>query len=181
MFAKYCSQLLFLAFAVVFFNVQLCAQKKWNVEIRPAVNFPCKVEGGLPKHVGFGLEGKTFFNISKVMGTYFGWGWNLYPANNRSDFSYEETGFTYGLQYMHPTHLSNPGYFIAAGGVYNHIEVESADNHTNVISRRRSGWQIESGITVSIFGKFLLRPGVRYRNIHAGGLQYFSLGTGFFF
>ena len=168
--------------AILLLNVEMLhAQKKWNAEIRPSVNFPCNVDDGLHKHVGFGIEGTARFNLSTTIGAYAGWGWNLFPANNNADFSYEETGFTFGLQYMYRVHDLKPAFFVAAGGVYNHIEVENDNDHSRSDGQHGLGWQTEAGVVFDIFGKFLLKPGLRYRNLQATGLRYFSLGTGFFF
>jgi hypothetical protein len=156
------------------------AQTGWNVEIRPSVNFPTEVSGAHGKNTGFGIEGKTWFGLTSNVGTYLGWGWNLFPAENRADFSYEETGFTLGMQYQH-LRESQPGYFVAAGGVYNHIETEKREDHYNSDSGHKFGWQIESGVLFRISPKLLVKPSLRYRNLQAAGLQYFSIGTGFFF
>ena len=70
---------------------------------------------------------------------------------------------------------------VAAGGVYNHIETEKREDHYNSDSGHKFGWQIESGVLFRISPKLLVKPGLRYRNLQAARLQYFSIGTGFFF
>jgi hypothetical protein len=156
------------------------AQNRWNVEIRPSVGYPFKVTSNLHKNVGFGIEGKTGFDFTPALGTYFGWGWNMFAADNRSDFSFEETGFTFGMQYKY-TGQAQPGYFVAAGAVYNHIEIENREHQSDDDMRHRLGWQLESGVLFRLSPKLLVKPGLRYRNLHAAGLQYFSIGTGFSF
>lgn len=151
------------------------AQSRWNIELRPDIDFPHQ------KNEGFGLEGKSLLRINRVFTTYFGWGWNLFPAEKRSAMSYEETGFTGGLQYIYPADGAGIQYFVAAGGVYSHLKSEIRDNEQANTSDNCFGWQTEAGVMIKLSDRLKIKPGLRYRNLHAVDLQYFSFGMGFLF
>ena len=79
---------------------------------------------------GLGFEGILHYSLMSSTGIYAGWGWNRFTsdlsfAGNNTDF--EETGYVFGLQYEHPINGSRSTYYLRAGGLYNHIEVENTN------------------------------------------------------
>ncbi len=71
------------------------------------------------------------------------------------DTDFEETGYTFGLQFIHPLGTSEKiSYLIRAGGIYNHIEVENSAGDITADSGHGLGWEIGAGVQV-YFGKQL--------------------------
>jgi hypothetical protein len=105
-----------------------------------------------------------------------------------SDASFEETGYTFGLQFIHPIGESNISYLARAGGTYNHIEIENNDGDITIDSRHGLGWQAEAGLVIPLSEKFSLLPSLRYRSLSRDidienvstpvQLNYFSVGVG---
>jgi len=105
-------------------------------------------------NTGKGIEGIVSFMPIKHFGVFAGWGWNLFK-DGRYDF--EDNGYMLGLQFKDNFNESKFSYYLRAGGVYNHIEVEDATTN-------------EAGAFHSDSGHGL--------GIHAsGGVQY-DLGKG---
>lgn len=103
---------------------------------------------------GKGIEGIVSFMPMKHFGLFAGWGWNLFKSGN---YDFEDNGYMFGLQFKDDFNTSKFSYYLRAGGLYNHIEVEDA--------------------TPGIVGGFTSDSG-HGLGIHAsGGVQY-SLGKG---
>jgi opacity protein-like surface antigen len=142
------------------------AQSKWSVEIRPSLNFPLTNVAGADINTGFGIEGTALYRVLPHTSVYAGWGWSLYPQENRNadEVSNEETGYTFGIQFLHPIAASNTKYFVKGGGIYNHLEVEEG-NHVTSNSGHKLGWQLETGLSFRISDLYSINPGVRYREL----------------
>ena len=78
---------------------------------------------------------------------------------------FEETGYTFGVEYLHPLGNSPLDFYIRGGGIYNHIEVESSDGDITADSDHGLGWQIEGGLAFDLGNRWMLKPGVRYRSL----------------
>jgi hypothetical protein len=170
------SAALFAAF-FAFVSIPLKAQKRWSVEVRPSLNFPVNT-GNRNINTGFGIEGKTFFAFMPRFSTYAGWGWNLFPAMKRTEFSYEETGYMLGLHFMHPVSGLKMRFYVEGAGIYSQVETENKEPGLHDDSDHGLGWQLESGFVFPVADKLLIKPGIRYRNVASGNLNYFSFGFG---
>ena len=161
------------------------------MEFRTGASFPMKDLGDADLTTGIGFEGVFSYRLMPHLSVYGGWSWTKFMAENSfagSDMDFEETGYTFGLKFVHPIGESRLSYLIAGGGTYNHIEVENAEGEMISDSGHGMGWQIEGGIVVPIGESVNLVPGVRYRSltrsIPNGGtdvpvqLSYISLGVG---
>jgi opacity protein-like surface antigen len=128
------------------------------------------------------------------LGAYAGWGWNQFKSEDSSfagsgDTDFEETGYTFGLQFIHPIGNSdNLSYLFRAGGIYNHIEVENDAGDITADSGHGLGWEIGAGVQVDLGSNWNLRPQVGYRSLSRDidigntstdvDLNYISLGVG---
>lgn len=185
---------LFLTTAVLtlflLFN-QSIAQDKWSLELRPGVDYATKDISDADLGLGLGAELTITYRIMPHLATYAGWSYNNFAVDQSfagADASFEETGYTFGLQFIHPIGGSDISYLIGAGGTYNHIEIENKDGDITIDSGHGLGWQAEVGIVIPLSDKFSLLPSVRYRSLSRDieienvstsvQLDYFSVGVG---
>ncbi|SMD41527.1 Outer membrane protein beta-barrel domain-containing protein [Aquiflexum balticum DSM 16537] len=184
---------IFIAIAMVSISHVSLAQDRWSFEVRPGVNFATTKLGEANLNTGFGAEGTFAYRFMPNLSVYAGWSWNKFGSDQKVDgtnLDFEETGYTYGLQYTHPLGDSNINLLVRAGGLANHIEVEKG---SDVISDSGHGfgWQIEGGLAIPLSDNWELVPSVRYRSLSrdieiesvttAVDLKYISLGLGIVF
>jgi hypothetical protein len=185
-------------FAVLFLTVLLSfctttveAQNNWGLTFRPSANFPIKDLGDAKLKPGLGLEGAIDYKFLQNFAIYAGWGWNKFSADQSfagSNIDFAETGYRYGLSILQPIGNTKLKYSIAAGGLYNHIEVENTNGEIISNSGHGIGWEVEAGILIPIVKQFSLIPTVRYhslsREIKINNiatsviLNYLSVGAG---
>ena len=166
---------------------------KLSFEIRPGVNFPTKDLGNISLKTGVGAEGTFSYRFMPHLGVYAGWSWNRFAADVSTEsmkMDFEETGYMYGLQFMHPILGSKLSYMIKGGGTYNHIETENSEGTIINDTGHGTGWQVGVGVAIPV-GRFNLVPEVRYRSLSRdikvnnavmpADLNYVSAGLGFSF
>lgn len=165
------------------------AQERWTAEFRPGVNFPTGNIAGIEVKTGFGFEATIAYEFIPHLEAYAGWGWNRFSGDSgfgASNLDVEETGYTFGFQFIHPIANSSLSYSLRGGVVYNHLEFEDQQGNTVVDSGHGFGWQVGGGIDWEIGNNFHLRPGIRYRaltrdlRLEIGNMEaklyYFSIG-----
>jgi opacity protein-like surface antigen len=141
--------------------------------------------------LGYGFEGTLAYRFLPHLAAYAGWGWNQFPTDNfipevKTDF--EETGYTFGLQFIHPFTDINLNYIIRAGGIYNHIEIENEDGDITLDSGHGFGWQVGAGLLFQLNENLNLIPTIRFRSLLTDAdlnsnnieldLNYLSVGVG---
>lgn len=185
---------LFVAFAILLltstFN-QTLAQDRWSLELRPGINYAVKDISDADLKLGFGGELTAAYRFLPHLSGYVGWSYNNFAVEQSfagPDASFEETGYTFGLQFIHPLGELNIDFLIRLGGTYNHIEIENNDGEIIIDSGNGLGWQAEAGIVIPISNKFELLPSVRYRSLSRDitienmstpvQLDYISIGLG---
>lgn len=164
---------------------------RFSLTIRPAGNFPTKELANTNLKTGFGFEGTVAYKFLPHLGAYAGWGWNHFAADNSfagTDMDFEETGYSLGLQFIHPVENSKLNYLIGAGAIYNHIEIENNQGDIVADSKHGWGWRAEAGIDVPVAKQLHLTPTIRYQTLSrdfaigetktAGDLNYVSVGVG---
>ena len=186
-----CLAPLLLSLTFLVFSNAAFAQNKWSIEVRPGVNFATKDLGNANLKTGFGFEGTINYRFIPHLSAYAGWGWNKFAADQsfagvKNDF--DETGYTFGLQFIHPSEKSKLSYLIEVGGIYNHIEIENNNGDIIADSGHGLGWQAGVGLIVPMGEHFNLIPAVRYRalsrDIEIDGsktkvdLNYITVGVG---
>lgn len=137
---------------------------------------------------GFGFEGLAHYRILNHWGLYAGWGWNRFGADDSfagPDVCFEETGYIFGLQFRHPVARGPFSYYVRAGYLYNHIEVENAEGSIINDSRHGPGWQLGAGVNLSLNANWELTTGFKYNSLqrtiqtYEVNHQYASLRLGF--
>ena len=185
-------QFTILVFLLVGITKTAVAQAPWTAEIRPGINFPTQDLDGTDLTIGFGFEAKISYRLMPHLSAYAGWGWNQFSIKEVNiddpNISVEETGYTFGIEMILP--FGNPpiSYFVNAGGVYNHIELENSMTRSVSDTDHGLGWQIGGGIAYEFIENWSLRPELRYRslsrdimleNINTNlKLQYIGFGMG---
>lgn len=177
-------------FFLIFCNLSM-AQNQWTAEFRPGLSFPTGEIAGSDVKTGFGFEITIAYNFSESLGAYAGWGWKEFRANDALgavNVDFEETGYTFGLQFIHPTRISSLSYLLRAGGIYNHVEAEDNSGNSIANTGHDFGWQLEGGMEIDLSGGFSLRPSMRYRSLPGefeigttttnADLNYISIGVG---
>jgi hypothetical protein len=158
-----------MAVALLGLGSQAYAQQRWGLEFRTNASIPVQKLGGSDLNTGYGFEGTLAYRFMSHLGLYAGWSWNRFGsgqtfAGNNMDF--EETGYTVGLQFIHPfSEQSKLKYLIRGGGIYNHIEVENPAGDIISDSGHGLGWQLEAGLAVPLGERWQLMPSVRYRSL----------------
>ncbi len=179
--------LVFMFFAVNKTN----GQDKWKVEFRTAAAFAVKELGNTNLNTGIGFEGIFSYRFMPHLAAYTGWEWRHFGSKNsldKTEMDFEETGYNFGLQFIHPSGISNLNYLLRAGGIYNHIETENSSGDIFNDSKHGLGWELEAGVEINLNNSLRLRPSVRYhslsRDIEVNNLNnkvdlnYFSVGVG---
>lgn len=181
----------FLSLIALFLSQSLIAQSQWSVELRPGVNVATKDLGDADLNTGFGFEGTFAYRFMPHLAGYAGWSWNKFSSDESfagTDMDFEETGYTFGLQFMHPIGASDLDFIVRAGALYNHIEVEDNDGEIVSDSGHGFGWQAEGGVVISLSDRWRLLPTIRYRSLSRDlelndattevDLNYLSFGVG---
>lgn len=147
------------------FSNTLHGQNKWSAEFRPNINFPTSDFVDTDVKVGFGFEFAIGYQFIEHFGAYVGWGHNNFKIED-SDIDFDETGYTFGLQFIHPIGSSESlSYLIRAGTIYNHIEVEDIDGTLIDDTGHGFGWEVGAGLNYLIGSNWSLRPQMGYRTL----------------
>jgi hypothetical protein len=171
------------------------AQSKWSFSLRPGINFATKKLGDTELKTGFGVEGAFAYRFMPHLGAYAGWSWNKFAASQSAagaNMDFEETGYSFGLQFIHPfSEKSRINYMVKGGGTYNHIETENSEGKIINDTGHGLGWQLGVGAAIPVGKKINLVPEIRYRSLSrdikidntttAIDLNYVSVGVGFSF
>jgi len=170
---------------------QSYAQNKWSLEFRPGVDYATKDIANADLGLGFGAELTIAYRFMPHLAAYAGWSYNNFAVDQSfagADASFEETGYTFGLQFIHPIGETGLSYLVRAGGTYNHIEIENNSGNIIIDSGHGLGWQTEVGLVIPLSDKFSLLPSLRYRSLNRDieienvstsvDLNYLSVGVG---
>lgn len=122
--------------------------------------------GKLEKGIGF--EGIFNYNFMAHTGVYAGWGWNKFSSKLSfagKNMGFEETGYLFGLQFKHPIDGFRSSYYLRAGGLYNHIEIENKSGVIIADSGHGLGWQLAAGFEIPITSACSLSTGVKFNSL----------------
>jgi len=154
---------------ILFLSLQSAnAQSRISWEIRAGADFPTQDLGDADLNTGFGFDGIIAYRFMPHTSVFGGWGWHRFTSDNSfagADVDFEETGYTFGLEYMHPLGDTPMDYYVRGGGIYNHIEAENNDGDITYDTDHGLGWQVEAGLAFDLGNRWLLKPGVRYRSL----------------
>jgi opacity protein-like surface antigen len=142
----------------------------WTVELRGGAALPTGDLGDSELNTGFGFEGTLGYQVQKHLWAYAGWDWMHFGSD--ADVDFEETGYAFGVRFVHPLSAgSDLRYLVRLGGTYDHIEVENADGDLIADSDHGLGWEAGLGLVIPLDDRWDLTPGIRYRSL-SGDLAY---------
>lgn len=169
----------------------ITGQSPWSFEFRTGAAFSTNNLGNAELNTGFGFEGTFTYRFMPHVEAYAGWGWNKFSADQSfagPDMDFEETGYSFGLQFIHPFDNSTISYMIKAGGIFNHIETENSNGDIIANSGHGLGWQVEGGLAIPLTNSVRILPSIRYRSLERNttmgtvtidtDLRYVSVGAG---
>lgn len=168
-----------LLMAVVMANQSAMAQNKWQVALRPAVNFPTEELGEIDLETGYGFDASIGYQLVPSLWVNAGWGWNHFTSDQAlvENLDFEETGYMLGLQLTPSIGQSRFAFVVGGSAIYNHIEVED-DNDVIFDTDHGWGWQAEAGISIPFGPRLQLTPTVRYhslkRDVEIAGIEVSS-------
>lgn len=144
-------------------------QKRFGFELSSGLSVATQKLNGAELNPGLGFEGIFHYRFMPHTGIYGGWGWNRFGADKsfaENDVCFEETGYVFGLQFKHPFGESETSYYLRAGGLYNHIEIENADGDITHDSGHGLGWQLAGGIDINLGKNWSLTPGIKFNSLN---------------
>ncbi len=136
--------------------------------------FPTNKLGDAELDAGLGFGANIRVRLQPHLLAYAGWEWKHFVTDqlvSTQELDVEETGYTFGLRFEHPlrgetsSERSTLGYWLRAGGVFNHIEVENDDGDIVADTDHAIGWEAGGGLTVPLTARLALAPGVRFRTL----------------
>lgn len=184
---------IFILLLLMSLSVFAQSNNNWNFEFRSAGSYATQDLGDADLEIGIGFEGNVTYRFMPHLSASFGWGWNKFSAEKSfvgTNMDFEETGYTFGLQFIHPIDNSRISYLVRGGGIFNHIEIENNEGDIVHDSGHGLGWQIETGLAISLNNQLSLIPSIRYRSLSreinteasnvSVDLNYLSAGIGLY-
>lgn len=166
-------------------------QGRWSVEARGGAAIPAAELGEAELGTGFGFEGTVAYRVMPHLSAYGGWGWTRFATDEPfagAEADVEETGYAFGLRFVHPIGRTDFSYMLRAGATFNHIEIEDEDGYIVGDSDHGLGWEAGAGLAFSVNERWTVTPGLRYRMLSrdigiAGGgisvdLEYLMVDIG---
>jgi opacity protein-like surface antigen len=143
-------------------------ENRFSVELNAGGAMSVSKIDGSSLNPGGGFEGLFHYRFMPHLGVYAGWGWNKLSSDNifnQNDICLEETGYVFGLQFMHPVEYLPFSYYIRAAGLYNHIEIENADGDIIEDTGHGFGFQLAGGLNFNLGNNWSLNPGVKFNTL----------------
>lgn len=144
-------------------------EKRFGFELNGGVSMTTNKVGEAKLKPGFGFEGIFHYRFMPHLGVYGGWGWNHFGADHSfagADVCFEETGYVLGLQFKCNFGNWPIAYFLRAGGLYNHIEIENNDGDIIGDTGHGLGCQFATGIEYTIGKNWSLLPGIKFNHLN---------------
>lgn len=150
-------------------------EPKFGIELSGGSSIALKKLEDAKMNVGFGFEGTLHYRFYQHLGAYAGWGWNRFSSDNSfagKNCDFEETGYVLGLQFKHPIGNSPISYYVRAGALWNHIEVENKDGDITEDTKHGWGYQLAGGIYIPIGKKWSINTGLKYNSVNRKNIEF---------
>lgn len=146
---------------------------KFSIEVLADGAFPTTKLGDADLDAGFGTGANLRWRVQPHLLAYAGWEWHKFATEElvpTESIDVEETGYTFGVRFEHPfngegNRTSAPGYWLKAGGMWNHLELEDEDGELITDTKHGLGWEAGAGVTFPLGSRLAFAPGVRYRTL----------------
>jgi hypothetical protein len=143
-------------------------QDRWAFELSTGASYATTEIGDANLKAGPAIEGTFYYRFLEHTSIYLGWGWKKFGSNHSfagNNMDFEETGYTYGVQFKHPLANTRLNYVVRAGGIYNHVEIENTDGDIISDTGHGLGWQAAGGIELPLGRSWTLIPMVKYSSL----------------
>lgn len=168
------------------------AQSRLALDLKGDAAFATQKLGDAELGTGVGFEGVVSYRFMPHLSGYGGWGWQYFPTSGAglggTDLDVEETGYSFGLEFAHPLGSAPLDYFVRAGGIINHIELEDLEGDITADTKHGLGWQAGMGLRLPVSNSWRVSAEARYRALSREldlgdarmnvDLSYVSLGFG---
>lgn len=143
-------------------------QNRWAFEFATGASYATADIGDANLKTGLGFEGTLHYRFMDHTGVYLGWGWKKFGVDQSfagTNMDFEETGYTFGIQFKHPLMNNKLNYVLRAGGIYDHVEIENNDGDIVADTGHGLGWQLAGGIELSLGRSWALVPSVKFSSL----------------
>ena len=146
------------------------AQSRFSLEVGANVAVPLQDFGNADLDMGLGFGANARYRIQPHLAAYAGWEWQHFTTTlSASELDLEETGYTFGLRYERPfgaerpVGTAAPAWWLRAGGLLAHFELEDDAGGSNVSTDHGLGWEAGAGVSFPLGARVALAPGLRIR------------------
>jgi len=167
-----------LSLLIVFASFNCFAQEKeprLGIEVNERTSFAIKKLDDAKMKVGFGFEGILHYRFYKHLEAYAGWGWNYFSSEDSfagENCDFEETGYMFGLQFKHTIWDSPISYYVRAGGLWNHIEIENIDGNIIEDTKHGLGYQLAGGVYIPIGKNWSFNTGLIFNSLNRNNIVF---------
>ncbi len=167
-----------LSLFVMFASLNCLAQEKesrWGFELDGGASLALKKPADAQMKVGFGFEGTLHYRFYEHLGVYAGWGWNRFSSENSfagRNCDFEETGYVFGLQFKHTMGNSPISYYVRAGGLWNHIEIENSEGKIIKDTGHGLGCQFAAGVFIPIGKSWSINTGLKFNSLNRKNIEF---------
>lgn len=148
----------------------MMAQSPFSLELGAGVAVPVQDFGNAELGTGFGFGANVRYRFQPHLLGYAGWEWFHFSADLAVDeLDVEQTGYTFGLRYEHPigserpAGTPSPAWWVRAGGLLAHVELEDAAGDPAGDTEHGLGWEAGLGVSWPLTNRIAVTPGVRIR------------------
>lgn len=186
-----------LLFAVVLLLAPsaVAGQSRFSLELGGGVAIPVQDFGNAELGTGFGFGANVRYRFQPHLAAYGGWEWHHFSADLApAELDVEQTGYTLGLRFEHPLGGEraagdlSPAWWVRAGGILAHVELEDAAGDPAGETDHGLGWEAGAGISWPLSDRIAVAPGVRVRmlgreidmgfGVQDATLTYVAVGVG---
>lgn len=150
----------------------VAAQSRWSLELTTDAALPTENFGPAELEFGVGSGANIRYRFQPHLAAYAGWETHhFWTDDSVMDLDVEDTGYTFGVRFEHAfegDRLADGGAFawwLRAGGLVNHIELETESGAAAGDSDHGLGWEAAIGLAWPLGRRVAIAPGVRYRRL----------------
>jgi opacity protein-like surface antigen len=141
--------------------------QSWIGDLRLTGAVPTQDLAGADLETGVGFGATLAYRVQPHLFVYGGWDWLHLTADQSfagSERDFEETGYTMGLRFEHPSIMTNLLYRVEAGATYKHVEIEASNGDLIEDSGHELGFEAGVGLVLTLSDAWRLTPSLRYRS-----------------
>mgnify|MGYP000667797189 CR=1 FL=1 len=150
---------------------------RFAIEITGDGAFPTSKLGDAELSTGFGFGANLQVRLQMHLQAYAGWEYHHFQSEQliaSQDTDIDQTGYTFGLRFAHPFTAEAttdrrgralPGYWVRAGALVKHIELENDAGDIISDTKHGLGWEAGAGVILPLSDRLSLTPGARFQSL----------------